>query len=77
MKRTFTKYPSSYVKAGSDFKYKPHKYECVGELGSILSKFDDDLLLVLKDTQGEEVFIKNIYEDDSLGCVIELSNNPS
>ena len=76
MKRTFTKYPNSYVRAT---KSKSVKYDTVGDLISALQKFPKDYPVKLVgqsgwgiNADGEDIcFIKNITEYNDV-CEIEL-----
>lgn len=76
MKRTFTKYPNSYVSAS---QLKSTKYETVGDLISALQTFPKDYPVKLVgqsgwgiNADGEDIcFIKNIADYDD-ACEIEI-----
>ena len=76
-KKTFTKYPSSSVKASSIKRPQP-TYETVGDLKKALSQFPDDYAIRLigqqgwgVDENGDLCFIKNIADYDN-ACEIEI-----
>ena len=75
MKRSFTKYPSNYVRASKNLK---PKYNTVGDLKKALASFPDDCPIRVIgqqgwgiDENGDLCFIKNIADYDD-ACEIEI-----